>query len=757
MNVMIENQQDVNIGALYKGIKTEGNRQEDLIKPEDVKDPKYVSWAKLAYKKFPNFSKSNLHLSVKDAVLFLGWKLKPEEYNALIMTVTILGLGALLFLTILIYIISTFVLSKFTDIKISSNFITLIFFFVFGIILLFVILHLKNYPKIEAEKEQRKSLAYLPAMVGYMTMYLKLVPNLERAVIFAAKQGEGHLANDFRKILWDTNLGLYSSISEGLDYLSYKWEKYSKDFKEAVMMIKSAMVEDGDARRAELLDKSSENLLSSIKLKMETYARGLSQPSLVLFYIGVLLPLLLVIILPIGSVFAKLPFANPWILALLYDVAIPVFVFLYGKKISRTVPLLYKPPVISDDYKGLPKKNHFRIGKLEVNLYVFLGLIFIIGLAILIFAHIQFGNTIENVMIKEQFAQQYIDNPDSYFEMLANNYISSANLKVAEGSARYKEIVASQKLMFSLQPEHDTTPYIILYGLAILSAIIIFLWGYFSSKYKLKIQKYYMDMEENFREVLYILASRLSEGKPMETALRETKEFFPNLVISQDFLAKTLDNINLLSMPLDQALFDPMFGSLKNNPSLLIKNNMKIIADSSSLGVSTVSKTILSISMQLKNIEDIRLTVQKLTDDVRQMMTTMASIIAPAVLGMVSAIQKVVILTLSSMGSSGGLTSSSSTSDLIKSSTANSGLKGIDPSALMSSIDTSSIGSMATPFQFNIILLIDLILIVFGLIYFISKVQSDSDIDLKINIYKLLPIAIIVFVLSSAGASILLG
>ena len=60
------------------------------------------------------------------------------------------------------------------------------------------------------------------------------------------------------------------------------------------------------------------------------------------------------------------------------------------------------------------------------------------------------------------------------------------------------------------------------------------------------------------------MASRLSEGKPMETAIKETKEF-SRIGYWSDVSAKTLDNINLLGMPLEQVLFDPMFGSLKQS------------------------------------------------------------------------------------------------------------------------------------------------------------------------------------------------
>ena len=61
-----------------------------------------------------------------------------------------------------------------------------------------------------------------------------------------------------------------------------------------------------------------DEVLLTIKEKMEAFARGLSQPTIALFYVGILLPLMLIIILPIGSAFSGMPFANPVVLFLLY-------------------------------------------------------------------------------------------------------------------------------------------------------------------------------------------------------------------------------------------------------------------------------------------------------------------------------------------------------------------------------------------------------------------------------------------------------
>jgi len=76
------------------------------------------------------------------------------------------------------------------------------------------------------------------------------------------------------------------------------------------MMIRASVLRTASQKRYSLLDKTMSEMLDSIKNKMENYARGLSQPSTVLFYIGVLLPLILIIILPVGSAFTGAPLAR---------------------------------------------------------------------------------------------------------------------------------------------------------------------------------------------------------------------------------------------------------------------------------------------------------------------------------------------------------------------------------------------------------------------------------------------------------------
>ena len=136
----------------------------------------------------------------------------------------------------------------------------------------------------------------------YMGMSMKLSPNLERAIAFAAEHGEGKIAESFRELLWNSQTGVYSNLEEGLDEMAYNWGKYSPEFKQALMTIRSSVLEPDETHRNILLDSALEDSLTSIGNKLSDRATSLKGPSMNMFYLGVLLPLILIIVLPIGAV-----------------------------------------------------------------------------------------------------------------------------------------------------------------------------------------------------------------------------------------------------------------------------------------------------------------------------------------------------------------------------------------------------------------------------------------------------------------------
>ena len=57
---------------------------------------------------------------------------------------------------------------------------------------------------------------------------------------------------------------------------------------------------------------------------------------------------------------------------------------------------------------------------------------------------------------------------------------------------------------------------------------------------KEKLQIKYSKMEDEFKDALYVVASRLGENKPIEIAMANTQEFLPKSIVAKDLLEKLL-------------------------------------------------------------------------------------------------------------------------------------------------------------------------------------------------------------------------
>ncbi len=717
---------------------------------------------------FPSLGKgAKFSQKYKEAVDFLNWNLTPEEFSAAIK----FSMIASVFFAFILFVLS-FVFGVFDLIVgfIGDPLMAYFYLFVPLILVVYVAVNfVQKFPLNEAKLEQVRSLTYVPEIMGYMIMSMKLVPNLEKAVEFAALHGRGKISEDFKRVIWNVELGIYKTLSEGLDDMAYSWGKFSSEFKTSLMMIRASVLEDTEAKRYQILDKTMEQTLESIKNKMEQYARELSQPTVVLFYLGVLLPLILIIVLPIGSAFSGQGLAKPEILIFIYNFLIPAATLLFALNVLRNRPPTYEPPIIPDDHPSLPKKFQMQLGKNFVDLRIVMLAVLILGSLGTAFFHfngIVFDLDGEKTIIlapdrTPEFVLERVNKPADWFDEDGGNIQQKTSRGIVlERAVKQNSL---EKTMFFMIPENDTTPYNLIFGSLITFAFLFFIYFNFTNVYKRKIQEETMVMESEFKDSLYVIASRMGENKPIEEALRHAQNFLPDYVISQKIFGKTVDNINLLGMPLSNAVFDPNYGSLKNNPSNIIQSSMKLLVDSVKMGVEVSARTLMSLSMQLNNSEKVNKMLSILVKDITSTMTTMAVFIAPIVLGITTALQKIVTVSMGSIvssGSLGGLDDGLGNLDL-GSAGVGSGL-GEQISAFSSSVssfkmDPEVFASLVSPAQFTLIIALYVIEVVVILTYFTSKLEEDNDVLALLRIAKALPIALIVFVISIIAANTVVG
>lgn len=788
---------DFTPGQLYKNITATGNtfdEEEGMGKLEVEKQDWFVTYCKKMSRAYPSFTRNaKWSKDHESAVRFLSWRLSAGEFSAAIKGTFMQFIIPIIFFIVILFAFGIgFEVGNFNtgDLvgggllvqALPSYELAFNFFLVVSFILLgglgAGIYYLYSYPINAASAEKNKSLTYVPEMIGYMIMSMKLVPNLEKAIEFSAKHGKGKIAVDFKRLIWDFQIGVHNSISEGLDKLAIAWGEYSTELKDSLMKVRASVMEPSESHRYALLDKTMLEVLDSVKGKMEDYARSLNQPSVMLFYLGVLLPLILIIILPVGSAFSQNPIATTPVLFIVYCFLIPAAAFGFAKKVIDQRPPTYEPPEIKDTFNELPPKWQME-NKLDARIVAIFMLIIGIVLSFVISTQgipplILFGE--DEFAADYQFLRPDLDlaalSLDAGFD--ADYYAKKIQpfgldfyfldfYEITEGS-RYITLVeegipeqqayeqaARDYLIFTSNPRNDPTKYLFWSGIIITLVSVASFLLYHRNIAKRKAQLKIMKMEDEFKESMYVIASRMGENKPVESALKQTRDFLPNLLISKRIFSKTVENVELIGLPLEGAVFDPVYGSMKGIPSKTLNTAMRLLVDSVSLGVEVASRTLMSLSLQMENMDKVNKSLKVMVSDVTTTMTTMAIFIGPIVLGITVALQRVVMMTLAGVvadpaveqevalgGDVGGLV----------------GGAGQLTGGGLFELSVDGFLQLATPLAFLIIISIYVIEIVIIMLYFTTKVQEDNDLLFRINLAKYLPLAVTIFIVVSYVSSV---
>lgn len=679
-------------GSLYSGVPIQ--KKKEKTKPKA--DP-FISLTQTMNKFFKGMGRGAVYTDDQKSLMeFVGYEVSAEEYKTAQMGCIVLG-----FMVSAVLVVVGLILSGMTFESPMFLGPTLV-----GLIVPFMIYFMySSMPASKAKTEKMLALGYMPEIVNYLIMSMRLTPNLEKAVEFAATHGRGKIAEDLKKIVWDVQIGKYLSVEEALDRLAYNWGAYNEDFKQALMVIRASVLEADTARREALLEKAIADVLEGSKEKMDLYARALHGPTVYLYYFGVLLPLMLAIVVPIGGSFLKkfpIPLNNPLVIGGVYIVALPILIFMMGKMILGGRPPTYEPPEIGEDFPGLPPKGILQFGKIKIPY---------LPIAILAFVAILAG----------AFYMDY-----------------TVNVAEINAGANYAQELAGKP---HLEIPFIDWPWkffgiISLFGAMIGASIAIsisIVGKYYARK---KIQDEIRGMETEFKDALYVLASRLGENRPIEDAMKQAVEFLPKSKLANRVFRRVLDNIRSMGMTLDEAVFNPTFGAVKDMPSKTIKSGMGILIDAVGLGVNVAAKSLIGLSMQLRNAERIDAMLRNLLSDVTSMLKTMGSFIAPIVLGVVTSLQGIIGSAIAGNPCPEADTTSAAASGPLGGGGGISGMLCTDPTAPKGT----------SPFEFTIIMGIYVIEVVILLTYFNAQVEdSNNKLHTYMAIAQALPIATTLF------------
>jgi hypothetical protein len=222
-----------------------------------------------------------------------------------------------------------------------------------GVLPLLVYVYVGEYPKRRAAYMKVHSLGDVPEVISYIVMAMKLTPNIELALKFAASNSKRQLAKDVKKLMWGLQARAYDSLDMALGAFAEEWGGYSEHFKRAIFLIKSAADERDEAMRTITLNRALDVVLAGTKGLMQSFSNALHSPTLILYSIFVMVPLALVAMLPAAAIIGLR--VNSLELALLYDGLFPLATLVYAHSILMKRPAAFTPPDIPAIKQGLPR------------------------------------------------------------------------------------------------------------------------------------------------------------------------------------------------------------------------------------------------------------------------------------------------------------------------------------------------------------------------------------------------------------------
>lgn len=514
-----------------------------------------------------------------NAMIYTGFTLEPHETVLFSYVAAAFTFAAMLIMDIFIFSISSFDRSTIILIALVSLIIPLL-----------VMLYISEYIKIHAKWMKVNSLGDMPEIISYIVMSMKLVPNMEVAIRFAASNSGRPLAKDLKKMIWNLHVREYRGIDDAILEFSNLWGKESEYFKRALHLIKSSTSEPDEAQRIITLNRSLDLVLESTRNLMDSFAAKLKTPTYVLYSIFILIPLALVALMPAVTV-VGIKFGTGTLI-IIYDIVLPLMTFAYAEYILMQRPAAFIPQDIPESHPGLAgisgiKRQSFVIASVTGLFIASMGYILL-----------------------------YFGNPW--------HIVSTATLEGVIPPALF-----------------------IIWG--IVFAIAVYL-NISYSPYK-KIRDEIRRMENEFSDALFVLGRRISEGRSAEEAFIHTAKTMEGSDIAA---ALERISLNLMNMRTDlhSAIFDEDFGAFRDIYSERIKTTMLLLVESVNKSHEVAGVAVVKLADHLKELQDVEIKIRQSLYDMTSTMRTTAAIFAPLIAGVTIALSEVIAKILQNIADS---------------------------------------------------------------------------------------------------------
>ena len=157
-----------------------------------------------------------------------------------------------------------------------------------------------SYPARLAARRTERVLRHSAEATNLMIMSLRHEPSISKAIAFASDR-EDEFSDELRACTWKVIMGKFESFEEALLDLGGKWASLGEELKTSLnSMVTSSREATPDGRRR-ALDRANHAMIAGGKRRIEEYALSLSTPSMLIFGLGILLPLMVGSFLPMLS------------------------------------------------------------------------------------------------------------------------------------------------------------------------------------------------------------------------------------------------------------------------------------------------------------------------------------------------------------------------------------------------------------------------------------------------------------------------
>lgn len=515
-----------------------------------------------------------------------------------------------------------------------------LFFVVFFLLAaLGVMIPLQKLPSILANQWRLKASNQMVLSIFYIVTYMRHTSNLENAINFASEHLSPPLSLDLRKVMWNVETQKFDSVKHSLDDYLMQWKDYNMEFVESMHLIQSSLLESSNDRRLNSLDKALSVILDETYEKMLHYAHGLKGPLTTLNMLGVVLPILTLVILPLAVSF--MDEFRWWHLFAMYNIALPAMVYALGMTILTTRPggsgnedIVKKNPALKK-YQNIVIK----IGSQETYVKP-LFLVTVMGIFLLF---IGFFPLIWGA----------VGFPD--YGIVEN----SGSIKLMEVDAA-KADGWQVKYYFLGYRERDNNPDDLVgpFGLGsmLLSIFVPLGIGYstglyyrYKTKNIIEVRKQAKKLELEFSNALFQLGNRIGDGIPAEAAFGRVAQMMEGTV-SGKFFNLVHVNVTSLGMSVEQAIFDRDKGALVYYPSDLIESSMKVLVESSRKGPLVASQALINVSEYLKQMHRVDERLQDLLGEVIAGMKSQVLFLTPVISGIVVGITSMITKILGTLG-----------------------------------------------------------------------------------------------------------